>query len=287
MTFVNFLNQYGVLTGTKNIHEKRRVKELARVIYKRLGKKADGMFRLTDDELKAIHDATLLSRRLYSLDSRSVEHIPYRSASYGMANVLQHAIVHGYPLQFLSFASNAIQVSSGKLKEKKQYERPNQLIKRIEKVMLGSNLSWTYEVFLADNDYAIPREKYSLLWSQNLDKLRNSCTMPARFLSELFDKTSISKIKSEIEVLHAGVIQDEALAYENNRSLMISFKTNLERNIYQMFQYATLGIYIERTMPTCIVLDIQKQMYPYEQPYFDRFRLAPLPLFWCFRQQKD
>lgn len=281
MGFNEYLKNSGVLECARDAHEYRRLKDLGTALYRLVGNYKKDSFSISEIELEFIKQIIVFCQKLFLLDIRAPEHIPY-SVINGLVHVLFRGLKDGEEIVFVSLASNAL-ASDGKLREKKQYELPDKILSFLMKVNAEIPFQWRYEILLADHDFLFPKNKFSLLWKENLVFLQSKTDVPARLLSELITDTELQAVKKTLS-RHSKVLDSEVEKFTKNIFFSASFKATPERNRHQMLLYASVGLWLERNLKTCVVLDIQKQMYPYEQPYFNRFRKDPLPLCRCAKK---
>ncbi len=282
MRFNEYLKNSGVLECARDAHEYRRLKDLGTALYRLVGNRKRDNFSISEIELEFIKQIILFCQKLFSLDIRAPEHIPY-SVTNGLVNVLFRGLRDGEEIVFVSLASNALTLD-GKLREKKQYRLPDKILSFLMKVSAEIPFKWRYEVLLADHDLLFPKDRFSLLWKENLIFLKSKTGVPVRFLSELIADSELQAVQNEILSLYSRVLESEVEKFAKNIFSLTSFKATPERNRHQMLLYASVGLWLERNLKTCVVLDIQKQMYPYEQPYFNRFRKNPLVLCRCAKK---
>ena len=271
-----YLKDSGVLDCARDVHECRRLKDLGTALYRLIGNHRKESFSISEIELKSIKQVILFCQKLFSLDLRASEHIPH-AVTRGLANVLFKGLIDVKEIVFVSFASNALTID-GKLREKKQYELPDKIFTSLKEVTENAPFRWRYEVLLADYDFLFPRDKFFLPWRENLVFLKTKTVVPVKFLSELIPNAELQAIQKKTLTLHSRVLGGEIEKFTQNISFRTSFKATPERTHHQMLLYSSIGLWLEQNLKTCVVLDIQKQVYPYEQPFFNRFRKIPLPL---------
>lgn len=262
-----------------NRHEWKRIRELTLLAYKRLVVNIGLDKAQSHENLKNILAWAQLSHELMLYDIRRPEHIPYQTLS-GLANVC--AIVSGTihrRVEFVSFASNAL-TSDGRIKEKRQYKRFDQISNFLENVGRDLQIDLVYRVILSDHDYLFPPHKYTRPWGQNLEALREQTRVSVQLLSDSLPWADVQKLLTRHELIVRRLEGDQEV-FNHNLSTRLSFKTTPERCMHQRRLYAAVGAWLEANLPTCVIMDVQKREYPYEQPCFQRLRTVPLPLIRC------
>lgn len=274
MKLLDYLKKSGALNITSGKDEQRRIKEFCKNLYKVLqdpnaiqNQDEEQLFQLVDRMAK-------FAISLMRLDERPVDQIPYE-AIRGMATALGWALKNHQDVRFISFASPAIDASSRKIRDKEQYRLPATILPLLQEAAQELP-SWRYEVLLADYDFRFSGQEFIQAWEENLNFLRARSGMPANRLSAIFSKSELERIRGEISATRGKEIEEEVARISSNQTLLLFFKTTPERNLHQAFLYAACGAWLEQNVPACILIDIQKKIYPCEQPFFQRARISPM-----------
>ncbi|MCL5781771.1 MAG: hypothetical protein M1459_00165 [Patescibacteria group bacterium] len=195
----------------------------------------------------------------------------------GMASVLAIYLKKRIPIKAFSIASNAID-SDDTLKDKsKQYSSFDDIYGQIKTIFSGNDINFEYDVFLADIDFKHTNENDKGMWNRNLEYLQSFTTQRLSTIRRLIPDCD-SLIEKELE--RSGEEYNSVLdGYEKTGSLGFSgFNTKRQRAFYQMGLYSVVGNFLEENNPTGILFDVQKRVYPYEQPYYQRQRTNKLPI---------
>ncbi len=279
MALADLLIGSGPLTKARDKHEHKRLMRFARTLYVSLGKRGNGTFQISENDAVILMRSIEMCRRLCIADVRTTEDLPYKSVSVGLAKSVMSVVNTRGKIRFVSFASAAIDPHRQRVVEKKQYDYPNRVLSTIASTMDGLGLRWQYDVILADADSRIQSENAESLWEENQRYLQGKCATKVSRLTQVVGSQSLQDTVRSMSETKRGLLEAEATDYWFKPSFQASFKSSLERVLFQMQLYSTIGVWLEQNMPNCVVMDIQKQMYPYEQPYFNRFRTTPLALF--------
>ncbi len=276
MKLNEYLKESGVLNLTTSKDQNQRIREFCRVLHQDI--KTSNEIRSQNED----HLFILIGRMarfvisLMKLDQRPMDQIPYE-AIRGMALALGWALKNNQDIRFVSFASPAIDVSSRQVRDKEQYRMPATVFSSLQEITQELP-AWRYEVLLADYDFRLMGHEFTHAWEENLKLLSTRSAMPVSRLSTVFPESELEKVKDEILATRGLEIEKEVARISSSQELLLSFGTTPERNTYQAFLYAACGVWLEQNFPTCIVMDIQKKIYPCEQPFFQKARNSPLAL---------
>lgn len=191
----------------------------------------------------------------------------------GLVKIFSENQTHNTPIQCISIASNAL-TGNDNLKQKDQYLKFDKIAKKLEKIFIKYNIQYIYQVILADIDYRYDLEKYNKQWELNIQNLKNKTSVPVLRLSELFPEYKI--VTDEIESKKNSYFDSQIVRLEN---ALPQFHATRERARFQMSLYSAIGKMMQKNFSTGILFDVQKKIYPYEQPFYNETRKSdPVPI---------
>lgn len=266
----SYLKSAGVFSIAQSKDEYLRLREFSRVLHKKLAYAEDTA------TLELIAHFAMAALRLLRLDGRGMGQVPYTTVR-GVADALYLAWVQRQPIRFLSLASPAIDVSSRRIFEKKQYLLPPRVLVALKDAVADMPL-WTYELLLADYDLRFSGHEDMPLWEENLRVLEAQSGFSAGRLSAVFPKHVFNEFRAEVVQTHGEHIDHRVHTLSENPILRLFFGATRERNTFQAFLYASCGLWLERERPGSILMDLQSKIYPCEQPFFQVARTSPLAL---------
>lgn len=184
-------------------------------------------------------------------------------------------------MRFFSIPSHALKEGSSSLRHKPQYAHGATIAESLYAIAERYDMNISYINILPDIDVAFPLATHESLWKDNCKLLERTSLTPTKRLSILapgeyeYIETSLPALVDYKQLL------DEIEMHTTSLTTLIDFSAPPDFAKAQILSYVITGILLERLYPWGVLLDIQKRLYPFEQPYYQFGRRRSLPIVFC------
>jgi len=184
-------------------------------------------------------------------------------------------------VEFFSMNSHALIKGKPELRHKPQYIRNADIKKIAAQIADTAGVACRFSSILPDTDTDFCGDEYDDLWDKNCNSITEISGVPTTRLSKI---TSLSfqdaeKIISRHPSL--SLLKQNILSFTKDLKKLIDFKASDNFVEKQINSYAATGLMLEQTSKYALLLDIQKKVYPFEQPFYNFFRIHPLGILFC------
>ena len=253
--FQKYKEQSKLIANASSLLARKKQRKIAAKIIEVFTKK-----ELTLDEetlLYRIEEIHKIVANLITMTNRGVEQIPRKTLHAIIENLADVEEISA--VQFISIVGLTAK-SNEKLPEYFAYDEVN--------AMLNTG---RYTVVLSPFS---ERNRCKITGKGNRENIQPHTTTPVVYPSYFFDK-EIETVLSEHE---AELINDATQRLIKHSGIRNDFSVTEKTIIDDVRDYALFGKLIEESLKPIIVIDLQKRIFPYQQPCYNILRKTPLPL---------
>jgi len=183
---------------------------------------------------------------------------------------------------FISMNSNALQKDSKFLRDKPQYKKIYYINQQLENIFNKYNIKYKYINILPDYMDEFPLYQYDKLWEKNKEYLEEVSSVKTYRLSDIYVKKEYNEIKNIfLSHIDKDKLNRTIEYYKTNKFIKLSFTADENFQERQIINYIIVGMILEKCIPFCILLDVQKNNYPFEQKFYNYMRNYKIPIIFC------
>ena len=243
-------NNSQLIADARSIAERKKQKKIAAAIFNESKKNSNASNRTTK---KCIAQHHALVNEILALASRPITQQPKK-----VIKGLIQTIVNTDTIHFVTIAG----VASTQEKQEAEAHVYDQVKMMLNGLPSLNDISWEYSILLSFHSEAI----------QNKKIVAPHTNVPVMYPSEFFDKQSMF---SEQDKLRINTKVNQILP---NNSIRTEFSVSDERITKNVRDYALFGKQFEECGRSIVLLDLQKRIFPYQQPCYQILRQNPLPV---------
>jgi hypothetical protein len=253
-----------------NAVDRRKMRSLKKDLFRLVAAKQEGG-SISEEQEASARNFLLLVKELSDFDVDGFSKMSTDNIR-GFARVGNETIVNKMPVEFFSVASNAL-TRNGSLRSKEQYSKFDKINEVIGEMTKKHGVAYTYKVILADIDHTYGLENFAEPWIKNFEYLQQQTKIPVVRMSEF-----LPTIKKDALVAKERLADTIEKRIKSMEMALRLFHATEARARHQMELYAAIGLALRDTHSAGVLLDVQKKIYPYEQPFYNELRPeSPLP----------
>lgn len=236
--------------------------------YKVFGSRSN--FDFTENDVITIKQVVALCTKLINSSAVTYNSCPRQLIS-GLSNCISNAYCCSGIVNMMVFASYAVGkgniVDLALLSDRKQYLIFDSLGKLLQDMFNDYGLICQMNIILPDMHHEFPISEYNSAWEENAKIIQNLTVYPVSRLSTQVDYKTISLelLKNKKRILRA-----------TDQRVIAQFGANIEKAVSSIEYYSSIGKWLENKGPNFIIADVQKKIYPYQQPFYNAYRTEPI-----------
>lgn len=247
----------------------RRIKREALLhSYKVFGSRSN--FDFTENDVITIKQVVALCTKLINSSAVTYNSCPRQLIS-GLSNCISNAYCSSGIVNMMVFASYAVGkgniVDLALLSDRKQYLIFDSLGKLLQNTFNDYGLICQMNIILPDMHHEFPISEYNSAWEENARIIQNLTVYPVSRLSTQVDYKTIS-----LELLN----NKKRILRATDQRVIAQFGANIEKAVSSIEYYSSIGKWLENKGPNFIIADVQKKIYPYQQPFYNAYRAEPI-----------
>ena len=141
----------------------------------------------------------------------------------------------------------------------------------LKKIADRVDVTWEYTIVLSLHSEELKSENGGV---GNQECIQPYTSVPVMYPSDFF-KTKLLRDTNEQE---KTLINSRIDRYINNHTIKKDFSVANQRIIKNVKDYATFGKLFEKSNLPVVLIDLQKRIFPYQQPCYQLIRNNPLPV---------
>lgn len=186
--------------------------------------------------------------------------------------------VANHKIKMISICSDALTSDPNVLREKKQYKKINYLQSKISEIAVKHFIDIDYFCILPDINPKYIGENYYKSWINNRQKIEQEGKVKCYLLKDIVGKKYDDILNNLEDYVDFNDFNKKINYYKNNLFIVLGFNAVEDFQEQQIKAYTVTGILLEKYFPNCILVDIQKQNFPFEQNFYNYSRINKLPI---------
>ncbi len=266
-TLFDLLRSDIILSATTKIERGIR-REILICAYKAFGNYRN--FKFLQDDVTMMKQTVELCIKLINSSVITYENCP-KQLLRGLSTSISEAYCNDRVIEVMIFASYA--VGKGKiidptlLLERKQYLVFNPLGELLQRMFRDYGINCRVNVILPDLHHEFSSLEYNSAWEANKMIIQNLTIYSVGRLSMEMDYATIpfDSLKGRERTMRV-----------TDKSVLIQFGASAEKAISSIEYYSSIGKWLEGKGRNFIIADVQKKIYPYQQPFYNACRNIPI-----------
>lgn len=178
-----------------------------------------------------------------------------------------------------SMCSNSLTNDPLIYRDKVQYKKILELNKCFKKISSNIGIKINYFCILPDYEEKYNSKEFDISWDNNVKQIQTVSGVETFRLSKIV-KNSYKDYKMKIfsdENLKEK-IKDKIDYYSKNKFIVLGFDAEENFQAIQITNYCIIGRMLEDLIKNAILVDVQKKVFPFEQPFYNFARKEKLPM---------
>ena len=164
-------------------------------------------------------------------------------------------------------------------RDKVQYKKILELNKYFQKISSNIEIKIKYICILPDYEEKYNSEKFDVSWDNNVKQIQTISGVKTFRLSKIANATyNDYKMKIFSDENIKEKIKDKIDYYSKNKFIVLGFDAESDFQAIQITNYSIIGLMLEDLIKNAILIDVQKKIFPFEQPFYNFARKEKLPM---------
>lgn len=178
-----------------------------------------------------------------------------------------------------SMCSNSLTNNPLIYRDKVQYKKILELNKYFQKISSNIEIKIKYICILPDYEEKYNSEKFDVSWDNNVKQIQTISGVKTFRLSKIANATyNDYKMKIFSDENIKEKIKDKIDYYSKNKFIVLGFDAESDFQAIQITNYSIIGLMLEDLIKNAILIDVQKKIFPFEQPFYNFARKEKLPM---------